>query len=188
MFYDITIAGFGGQGVMLTGNILATAAMNEGKYVTYWPSYSAEMRGGTANCSVIISDREIGSPIIASPSNAIIMNLPSLLKYGLVMSENGLLIVNTSLIGSEDIVGIGVGRDDLNIVEAPLISLAAKAGNSRCANMVALGILLSRRKLVELDFIFNALEIVLDKRYHRLIPVNKKAIQIGIDFTKSRRK
>lgn len=182
MFHDITIAGFGGQGVMLIGNILATAAMNEGKHVTYWPSYSAEMRGGTANCSVIISDQEIGSPIITYPSNAIIMNLPSLLKYGSRMKKEGFLIANSSLIDPEDVVSIGVGRDDLNIVEAPLISLAAKAGNNRCANMVALGILLSKRKIVKLDSVFNALEIVLDKRYHKLIPVNRKAIEIGMYF------
>lgn len=177
MYYDVTIAGFGGQGVMMMGNVLAEAAMNEGKNVTYWPSYSAEMRGGTANCTVVVSTKEIGSPIIAFPMSAIIMNLPSLKRFQSKIGKNGLLIANTSLIDQREIK-----RDDLDIVTAPLISLAREAGNDRLSNMAALGIFLAKTKLVRVDSLFETLSIVLDKRYHHLIPANKKAVQMGMDF------
>lgn len=162
---------------MVTGNILAEAAMNEGKNVTYWPSYSAEMRGGTANCTVVISTKEIGSPIVAFPMSAIIINLPSLKKYQSKIKKDGLLIANTSLIQEGEIK-----RDDIDLVMAPLISLAREAGNDRLSNMVALGIFLAKTELVRLDSLFEALWVVLDKRYHHLIPVNQKAVQTGIDF------
>jgi 2-oxoglutarate ferredoxin oxidoreductase subunit gamma len=177
MYYDVTIAGFGGQGIMAIGNILAEAAMREGKNVTYWPSYSAEMRGGTANCTVVISTKEIGSPVVAFPISAIIMNLPSLKKYQSKIKKDGLLIVNTSLIDQGEIK-----RDDVDIVKAPLISLAREAGNDRLSNVVALGIFLAKTQVVRLDSLFETLRIVLDERYHHLIPSNKKAIQRGIDF------
>ncbi|MFB0520722.1 MAG: 2-oxoacid:acceptor oxidoreductase family protein [Desulfatiglandales bacterium] len=177
MYCDVTIAGFGGQGIMAIGNILAEAAMREGKNVTYWPSYSAEMRGGTANCTVVISTKEIGSPVVAFPISAIIMNLPSLKKYQSKIRKDGLLIVNTSLIDQGEIK-----RDDVDIVTAPLISLAREAGNDRLSNVVALGIFLAKTQVVRLDSLFETLRIVLDDRYHHLIPSNKKAIQRGIDF------
>ena len=177
MYYDVTIAGFGGQGIMAIGNILAEAAMGEGKNVTYWPSYSAEMRGGAANCTVVISTKEIGSPVVAFPISAIIMNLPSLKKYQSKIKKDGLLIVNTSLIDQGEIK-----RDDVDIVKAPLISLAREAGNDRLSNVVALGIFLAKTQVVRLDSLFETLRIVLDERYHHLIPSNKKAIQRGIDF------
>ncbi|MFB0532489.1 MAG: 2-oxoacid:acceptor oxidoreductase family protein [Desulfatiglandales bacterium] len=177
MYCDVTIAGFGGQGIMAIGNILAEAAMREGKNVTYWPSYSAEMRGGTANCTVVISTKEIGSPVVAFPISAIIMNLPSLKKYQSKIRKDGLLIVNTSLIDQGEIK-----RDDVDIVTAPLISLAREAGNDRLSNVVALGIFLAKTQVVRLDSLFETLRIVSDDRYHHLIPSNKKAIQRGIDF------
>jgi len=177
MYYDVTIAGFGGQGVMIIGNMLAEAAMNEGKNVTYWPSYSAEMRGGTANCTVVISTKDIGSPIVGFPKSAIIMNLPSLKKYESKIKQDGLLIVNTSLIDQGEIK-----RVDLDVVKAPLISLAREAGNDRLSNMVALGIFLAKTQLVRLDSLFKTLWDLLDERYHHLIPVNKKAVQMGIDY------
>lgn len=179
MYYDVTIAGFGGQGVMMIGNMLAEAAMNEGKHVTYWPSYSAEMRGGTANCTVVISTRDIGSPIVGFPKSAIIMNLPSLKKYQPKIKKDGLLIVNTSLIDHKEIK-----RDDIDVVKAPLISLAKEAGNDRLSNMVALGILLAKTQIVSFDSLSETFPEVLDERYHHLIPINRKAIQTGIGFVK----
>ena len=103
MYFDSIIAGFGGQGVMLMGNILAYAAMAEKKQVTYMPVYGVEMRGGTANCTVVISDREIGSPIIQSPVSAIVMNLPSLEKFGPMVKKGGLLVVNATLIAEAEV-------------------------------------------------------------------------------------
>ena len=179
MYYNVTIAGFGGQGVMMIGNMLAEAAMNEGKKVTYWPSYSAEMRGGTANCTVVISTKDIGSPIVGFPQSAIIMNLPSLKKYQSKIKKDGLLIVNTSLIDQKEIK-----RDDIDVVKAPLISLAREAGNDRLSNMVALGIFLAKTQIVSLESLFETFRDVLDERYHHLIPINKKVIQMGIDFVK----
>ncbi len=177
MYYNVTIAGFGGQGVMIIGNMLAEAAMNEGKNVTFWPSYSAEMRGGTANCTVVISTKDIGSPIVGFPQSAIIMNLPSLRKYQSRVKKDGLLIVNTSLIDQKEIK-----RNDLDVVKAPLISLAREAGNDRFSNMVVLGIFIAKTQLVSLESLIETFWDLLDERYHHLIPINKKAIQRGIDF------
>jgi 2-oxoglutarate ferredoxin oxidoreductase subunit gamma len=103
MYYDVIIAGFGGQGVLLAGNILAHAAMKEGKHVTYLPTYGVEMRGGTANCTVVISNKEIGSPVVGKPLSAIIMNKPSLMKFGNHLKPGGILLLNSSLVNPHNV-------------------------------------------------------------------------------------
>src|SRR3989337_1835826 len=124
-FYsDLIIAGFGGQGIMIIGNLLAFAAMKEGKHVTYLPTYGVEMRGGTANCTIVISSSEIGSPIVQRPHASISMNLPSLLKYGSRVLPKGLLIVNSSLIDLKEVT-----RIDIELLAIPANDIAIENGN-----------------------------------------------------------
>jgi 2-oxoglutarate ferredoxin oxidoreductase subunit gamma len=177
MYFDVTVAGFGGQGVMVIGNILAYAAIEEGKNVTYWPSYGAEMRGGTANCIVVISDEEIGSPIVGNPSSLIIMNPPSLVKFAPKLKKDGILLFNSSLCDS----GL-VERNDIQVLGVPVIELATEAGNDRLGNMVALGAFLQRTHVVEMASAFSALKDVLAERHHHLIPINTEAIEAGYKF------
>jgi len=176
-YYDLIISGFGGQGVLVIGNLLAYAAMKEGRYVTYLPTYGVEMRGGTANCTVVISSREIGSPVVGRPHAAIVMNLPSLFKYEPRILPNGLLLINSSLIDPKE-----TSRQDIELLPTPVNEIAIENGNPKLANMVALGAFNEKTKLVQMTSLFESLEKVLDDRYHHLIPSNIKAIQIGAEF------
>jgi len=176
-YYDLVIAGFGGQGVMVIGNLLAYAAMKEGKHVTYLPVYGVEMRGGTANCTIVISSHDIGSPVVGRPHAAIVMNLPSLLKYEPQVLPKGLLVVNTSLIDLKE-----TSRKDIEFLPVPVNEIAIENGNPKLANMVALGAFVEKTKLVNMDSLFQSFEKVLDERYHHLIPSNIKAIQVGAEF------
>lgn len=179
-YYDVIIAGFGGQGVMLIGNLLAYAAMKEGKFVTYLPVYGVEMRGGTANCTIVISDREIGSPVVGKPHAAIVMNLPSFLKYEPRILPQGLLLINASLITPEKPL-----RKDIEILPIPANEIAIKNGNPKLANMVILGAFVERTRLVQLDSLFQSLEKVMDEKYHFLIPSNIQSIKIGAEYAKN---
>ena len=165
---------------MVIGNLLAYAAMKEGRYVTYLPTYGVEMRGGTANCTMVISSQEIGSPIVGRPHAAIVMNLPSLVKYELQILPNGLLLVNTSLIDLKE-----TSRSDIRLLPVPANEIAIKNGNSKLANMVALGVFIEKTKLVQMASLFESFEKVLDEKYHSLIPYNIEAIQIGARYAKS---
>lgn len=142
---DVVMAGFGGQGILLIGKMLAYAGMREGKEVSWLPSYGPEMRGGTANCTVVISDRPVGSPVIQSPNAVVAMNLPSLDKFEPDVRSGGLLIINTSLINR------GSTRDDLTVVNVPANEIANELGNRRGANMVALGAYLGATEAVSVD-------------------------------------
>jgi len=180
-FYsDLIIAGFGGQGVMVIGNLLAYAAMKEGKQVTYLPIYGVEMRGGTANCTLVISSEEIGSPIVEKPRSAIVMNLPSLVKYEPKILAKGLLVINASLIEPQE-----VSRKDIEVLPIPANEIAIENGNPKLANMVALGGFIEKTKLVRMTSLFESFEKVLDERYHFLIPLNIKAIETGAEFVRS---
>ena len=130
---DVIMAGFGGQGILLIGKMLAYAGMHEGKEVSWLPSYGPEMRGGTCNCTVVISDRPVGSPVIRSPRAVLAMNLPSLDKFEGDVRPGGLLLINSSLINRE------TARTDLTVVKVPANEIANSLGNPRAANMVALG-------------------------------------------------
>ena len=129
---SVVIAGFGGQGVMLAGEVLAEAGKDEGKYVTFLPSYGPEQRGGTANCHVIISDSEIASPVIDRPEAAIILNLPSLDKYEPLMKEDGIVILNKTLIPRE------VKRDDIRVLQIDALDVAKQFGSEKVVNMILL--------------------------------------------------
>jgi 2-oxoglutarate ferredoxin oxidoreductase subunit gamma len=176
-YYDVTVAGFGGQGVLVIGNLLAYAAMTEGRYVTYLPVYGVEMRGGTANCTIVISSQQIGSPVVARPRAALVMNLPSLIKYEPFIRPGGLLCINSSLIEPKETY-----RKDIEILSIPVNDMAIDHGNPKLANMIALGAFNQKAKLVQVTSLFQALENVLDQRYHHLIPSNIKGIEIGARF------
>jgi 2-oxoglutarate ferredoxin oxidoreductase subunit gamma len=168
------MAGFGGQGVMLIGNLLAYAAIREGKNVTYLPSYGVEMRGGTANCSVVVADEEIGSPVVGRPGSLIIMNRPSLVKFEPRLQPGGVLVLNSSLVPAAE-----CQRDDLDLVALPLNDLAREVGNDKLANMVALGALVAKTGIVALEAAKDALEDALNPKYHRMIPINQQAMDKG---------
>ena len=170
---EIVIAGFGGQGVLFAGQVLAYAAMDAGKEVTWFPSYGPEMRGGTANCTVIIADEEIGSPLVRNPQAVIAMNLPSLDKYENEVRPKGVLILNTSLINRE------VDRTDLDLVNIPANEIAEELGNKRLTNMVLLGALLARLPVLSLEAIEKALQEHLPARHQHLLPLNAKALAKG---------
>jgi len=178
MLERIIISGFGGQGVMLMGRLLAYAGMLEGKNVAWMPSYGPEMRGGTANCTVLISEEEIGSPIVSHPKTLIAMNQPSLDKFEPNVNEDGLIILNDSLIDRE------VSRNDVNVIKIPADDIADKLGNSRAANMVVLGAYVEKSGIVKLETKFKALEKPLAGRNKRLLELNKEALTQGAELVK----
>ncbi|MDA8100632.1 MAG: 2-oxoacid:acceptor oxidoreductase family protein [Nitrospiraceae bacterium] len=173
MYQDVMIAGFGGQGVLLAGKLLAHAGMLEGKHVTWFPSYGAEIRGGTANCTVIISDGEIGSPVVRNPAAMLILNEASYIKFEERIRPQGLLFLNTSLISRP------AGRSDLARIEVRANDIAEKLGDIRIANMVMLGAFLKKTGVVSLDSVLSALKAVLPPRRHSLLPLNERALQCG---------
>ena len=178
MLERIIISGFGGQGVMLMGRLLAYAGMLEGKNVAWMPSYGPEMRGGTANCTVLISTKEIGSPIVSHPKILIAMNQPSLDKFESNVNKNGLIILNDSLIERE------VKRKDVKAIRIPADVIADKLGSSRAANMVVLGAYVKESGVVKMETIFKALEKALAGRNQKLIDINKKALKQGAELVK----
>ncbi|MBU1912308.1 MAG: 2-oxoacid:acceptor oxidoreductase family protein [Candidatus Omnitrophica bacterium] len=173
---EIIFAGFGGQGIMFMGKAIAYAAMNEGKFVTWIPSYGAEVRGGTAYSMVVISDEAIASPLIKDPTICVAMNSPSLRKYEAKIKTNGLLVVNKSIIDIEP------ERKDIEILNIPVTELASEAGDYRIGNMVALGALLRKRKIISLESLINGLKDIVSSTYHSLLPVNEKAIRKGFEY------
>ena len=169
---EIQFAGFGGQGIMLMGQILAQAAMNEGFEVVWIPSYGPEMRGGTAYCTVVISDRLIGSPIIRNPQHLVAMNRPSLEKFAPTVKPDGVIFVNSSIIPIES------GRDDVDEVRVPIIDIAKELGNVKTANIIALSAFVTRSKVVQ----FESLKTAVKDKFalkEKLIPLNMEAIEAG---------
>ena len=173
MYQDVMIAGFGGQGVLLAGKLLAHAGMLEGKQVTWFPSYGAEIRGGTANCTVIIADEEIGSPVIMNPSAMLILNDASFVKFEPRISTGGLLFLNTSLVNRPS------SRPDITRIDVRANDIARDLGDIRIANMVMLGAFLRKTGVVTLGSVLNALKAVLPPRRHSLLPLNEHALQCG---------
>jgi 2-oxoglutarate ferredoxin oxidoreductase subunit gamma len=170
---SILSAGFGGQGIMLLGKVLANAGMEAGLHVTWLPSYGAEVRGGTAYSMVRISSEPIGSPFVKEATAAFIMNEPSLEKFEKRIKPGGLLILNTSIASQR------ARRDDLEVVEVPLTDEAIRLGNVRVANMIAVGIFMTRRPV----FDKGALECAIRKMavgYENRIPINLQAVERGI--------
>jgi 2-oxoglutarate ferredoxin oxidoreductase subunit gamma len=173
---EILIAGFGGQGVLFCGQLLAYAGMDQGKEVTWIPSYGPEMRGGTANCTVIIADEEIGSPLVQFPKAIIAMNLPSLDKYEAEVKSGGVLVINSSMVNRPP------RRTDLRWVLVPGNEIAEGLGDRRMTNMVLLGALLANLPVLPIEAIEKALEAHLPKRHHHLLAVNYQALAKGAEF------
>ena len=174
---EIIFAGFGGQGIILSGMIVCLAAMREGRQVSHIPAYGAEMRGGTANCSVVISDREIASPMVPHPSICVIMNGPSLVKFEPRMKSGGLLIYNSSLVDG------GPSRDDLEVHEVAANEIAEEEGSARAANMVTLG-LLARLKpeISSLDAVIASLDQAVSARNRALNEINVRCLRRGYEL------
>ncbi|MCJ7520794.1 MAG: 2-oxoacid:acceptor oxidoreductase family protein [Dehalococcoidia bacterium] len=175
MLIKTIFAGFGGQGVLSMGLNLAQAAMLEGKNVTYLPSYGAEVRGGTANCTVAVSDEEIASPVASSPDFVVAMNHPSLVRFQNQIQSGGLLFINSSLVNAE------ISRGDIDIVSVPANRIAEELGNARSANMVMLGALTKKTNLVSISSVIDGLKDAL-KNKQKLIAINKKALMAGYEF------
>jgi 2-oxoglutarate ferredoxin oxidoreductase subunit gamma len=175
MLIKTIFAGFGGQGVLSMGLNLAQAAMLEGKYITYLPAYGAEVRGGTANCTVAVSDEEIASPVASSPEFIVAMNQPSLIRFQNQIESGGLFFINSSLIEAE------IPRGDIDIVKVPANSIAEELGSPRSANMVMLGAFTKKSNLVSLSSVIEALKDTL-KNKQKLIAINKKALQAGYNL------
>lgn len=176
MEQKVIMAGFGGQGVMAIGKLLAYAGMLEGKHVTWMPSYGPEMRGGTANCAVVVSDEEVGSPLVSKDGTAaIVMNLPSLTKFEKELVPGGKLIINKSLIDVEPT------RKDLDVYYVSANELAMELGNAKVANMVILGAYLELTKIVDVESVLHAFLKVFGENKTHLVPLNKEALAKGAE-------
>ncbi|MEI0530880.1 2-oxoacid:acceptor oxidoreductase family protein [Brachyspira pilosicoli] len=176
----LIFAGFGGQGVMSMGQMIAYAGMIENKHVTWCPSYGPEMRGGTANCSVVVSDELVGSPIVSHDATAaVIMNLPSLTKFEKDVLPNGVLLINSSLIEKK------ASRNDVRVAYVEANKIAGDIGNPKAANMVMLGALLTLQNIVSFDSIQQAFLKVFGERKKEFLPGNEKALNAGRDAVKS---
>lgn len=174
---EVITAGFGGQGIMLMGKLLAYGAMKEGYQVSWIPSYGPEMRGGTANCTVIISDEKIGSPLATNPDTVMVMNRPSLEKFGISVRKGGRIFVNSSLVAEMS------GKDDQGeIISVPATKLAREIGNEKVANMVLLGAYLARNNFIKLDTLKEVLRELIGEKGQRLIKLNQKALEKGVNI------
>ncbi len=175
---SIIVSGFGGQGTLFAGQVLAYAALDAGKYVTWIPSYGPEMRGGTARCTVTISDEEIGSPLTRNPAIVLAMNLPSLDKYEPLMQPGGLMLANASLINRK------MDRSDVRGIYIPAARMAEEIGNPRLANMIMVGAMLAAEEVLPLDVVKEALENHLPERHKKTLPMNFQAMDQGAAFVK----
>jgi len=173
---EIIISGFGGQGVLFAGQLLAYAALENNLFVTWIPSYGPEMRGGTAHCTVIISEDEIGSPLIRNPNAVVVLNLPSLDKYEDLLIEGGVLIVNSSLIERK------VKRNDIDTIYVPANEIAEELGNLRLANMVILGALVTYLKVYSIESLGESLKLHLPERHQHLLKQNLEAMRRGAEI------
>lgn len=176
----LIIAGFGGQGVMAMGQLLTYAGMIEDKNVSWLPSYGPEMRGGTANCSVILSDEPVGSPVVTDSTASIVLNKPSLDKFENSVVPGGKLFINSSLIDKKSV------RDDIDVYYIPANEIAIELGNDKVANMVMLGAFLEATKLVDIESILKAFTKVFGENKAHLVPLNKEALEKGAEAVRSR--
>lgn len=178
MKLEAILAGFGGQGVMLMGQLLAYSGMYEGKNVTWFPSYGPEMRGGTANCSVVVSDEDaIGSPVISEPEILVAMNRPSMEKFENALKPGGTLFYNSSLID------VKPQRTDIQVVAIPANDIATELGNSKVANMVVVGAILKKTNIVNIETVMKVLkEKVLTGKKQDLVAINRSALEKGMEL------
>jgi len=173
---EVIISGFGGQGTLYAGQLLAFASMDEGKFVTWIPSYGPEMRGGTANCTVVISDTEIGSPTVLYPKVVLAMNLPSLDKYEPLVAAGGLLVVNESMVNRAPT------RKDIRVVSVPANQIAQETCNERAANMVMLGAMMANIYILPKGSLERALEAHTAQRLQKFVKMNEQALNEGYKY------
>ena len=177
-YHGIVIAGFGGQGVMLMGQLIATAAMLEGKHSTWFPSYGPEMRGGTANCTVVVDEKPIASPVVATPTEVVAMNYPSMMKFGRVLKSGGYLFINSSVIHET------LDRKDIKLIPVPVNDIADRIGNLKVANVVMLGAFLELTKTVGFKSVEEALREKLTGRKSALLDYNLRALEEGAKYVR----
>jgi 2-oxoglutarate ferredoxin oxidoreductase subunit gamma len=180
MLLKTVFSGFGGQGVLMMGYVLAVAGMQEDKHVTYLPSYGAEVRGGTANCTVVVSDGEIASPVASHPDYVVAMNFPSMIKYRNTVKPGGIMFLNSDLISEP------LQRENVETVEIPANSLAREMGNDRALNMIMLGAVTSVTKVVSLDALAGALATVFGEKKKALVGINREALVKGSEYIAGR--
>lgn len=173
---EVIAAGFGGQGIMLLGKLLATAGMYEQRQVTYLPSYGAEVRGGTAHCHVSISSDPIASPVIEQARSLMIMNHPSLVKFEQRLRPGGRLFANSSMMQRAP------ERDDIEVTMVPASDMARELGSLQAANMVMLGCYLAKGGVVRLETVIEAMKEVVPERYHKMLKLNETALRKGYEF------
>lgn len=175
MYQGVIMSGFGGQGIISGGIMLAYAGMIEGKNVTFFPAYGAEMRGGTANCSVVVSSDPVASPVVGVPDSLLIMNEPSLARFENSLKPEGLMIINTSLVSSKPT------RTDIDTLEMPVSDIAEKVGNIKTANMVILGAYAKKTGAISIDSLKNSIAKVYLRANPEMVELNKKAIDKGAE-------
>jgi 2-oxoglutarate ferredoxin oxidoreductase subunit gamma len=178
MYQGLIMAGFGGQGIISGGIMLAYTGMMDGLNVTFFPAYGAEMRGGTANCSIVISSDPVASPVVGSPDTVLIMNEPSLAKFEPTVKPGGRIFVNTSLVASRP------KRTDVEVIEVPANELAEELGSIKCANMVMLGAYARKTGAVKIETLKNNIKKVYPRAKDILVEMNKKAIDKGAGSVK----
>jgi 2-oxoglutarate ferredoxin oxidoreductase subunit gamma len=171
---SFVFAGFGGQGVILAGKLLAQAGVDYGLEVTWLPSYGPEMRGGTANCTVLLSDEPIGSPVVDNPTVLVAMNLPSLDRFEKTVAEAGIIVVNSSLISRS------TQRNDVRVISVPANDIAVSLGNSRAANMVAIGAVIKATEVISLQLMKSTMAKILSRKNSaKIVAVNEQALDAG---------
>ncbi len=180
MYHDVIIAGTGGQGILLIGNLLAETAMEEEREVTFLPSYGVEMRGGNANCTVVISDKEVGSPSVNSPEVLIALSKKAQALFEPKIQSKGVFILNSSLVSPSD-----VNRADVELIALPFNEIATELGNARLANMIALGVYIAKTGVVKIETLVQRVEDIFAEKYQEVIPQNIEAIRKGAALVKN---
>jgi len=169
-------SGFGGQGVLMMGYVLATSAMRDGMNVTYLPTYGAEVRGGTANCTVVVSDEEIFSPVASTLDYAVIMNKPSLVKYEGMVKQGGVIFLNSNLVETSP------SRDDVDVVKVPANDIAKELGSDRTINMIMLGALVGKTGITTQDSILSGLADIVKAKNASMMELNRKGMDRGVEY------
>ncbi len=178
MLIRTILSGFGGQGVLSMGHTIAHTGMLEGKYVTYLPSYGVEVRGGTCNCTVVVSDEEIASPVASDPEFVVAMNQPSFVRFQSVIPSGGLICVNSS------IVDVSSARNDIEVVAVPILQIGDELGTPKVANMVMLGALIGASDIISFDFLLDHLPEILGEGKAQMMKLNRKALERGFSYVK----
>ena len=176
MLIKTIFSGFGGQGVLMMGYILAVSAMRDGMHVTYLPAYGAEVRGGTANCTVSISDEDIASPVASSPDYVIAMNNPSLIRFEGQIKTKGTIFLNS------DLIDIDPEREDIEVFKIPANTLAKKIGSERAMNMIMLGAFVSKTKITSIDSLMDGLTEVIKTKSKKQVEINRKGLEMGVKY------